>query len=164
VLTKNTYLDINREEMLTMDNKDSGKGKIPALPDLFTWSEDGVRLRSAKCNSCGTYFFPEYHEQHRPGCSREGIEKVLLSNTGELASYTTMHYMPPPPFKAQGDITPYVIGLVEFPEGIQVCGIVVESESDKVKIGAKVETTTYTLYKDDEGRDVVTWGFRVLNK
>jgi uncharacterized OB-fold protein len=147
-----------------MDNKDSGKRKMPALPDLFTWSEDGVRIRSAKCNSCGTYFFPEYHEQHRPGCSREGVEKVLLSRVGKLASYSTMYYMPPPPFKTQGDITPYVIGLVEFPEGIQVCGIVVESESDKVKIGAKVETTTYALYKDDEGRDVVTWGFRVLNK
>lgn len=149
---------------MTMEEKDSEKGKIPALPDLFTWSEDGVRIRSAKCNSCGTYFFPEYHEQHRPGCSREGVENVLLSKEGELVSYTIMHYMPPPPFKTQEDITPYTIGMVEFPEGIQICGIVVEPGPNKLKTGAKVETTTYTLYKDDDGRDVVTWAFRVLNK
>jgi uncharacterized OB-fold protein len=155
---------LNGEGPLKMDKKDSEEGKIPALPDLFTWSEDGVRIRSAKCNSCGTYFFPEYHAQHRPGCSREGVEKVLLSRVGKLASYTVQYYLPPPPFKTQDDITPYTIGLVEFPEGIQVCGIVVESEPDKLKVGTKVETTTYTLYKNDEGQDVVTWAFRVLNK
>jgi len=146
-----------------MDKKDSEKGKIPALEDLFTWSEDGVRLRSARCTSCGTYFFPEYHAQHRPGCSREGVENVLLSNVGKLASYTIQYYMCPPPFKTQEDITPYPIGLVEFPEGIQVAGIVVESELDTLKIGAAVETTTFTLYQDDEGQDIVTWAFRVLS-
>jgi uncharacterized OB-fold protein len=134
------------------------------LPDLFAWSEDGVRLRSAKCNSCGTYFFPEYHAQHRPGCSREGVENVLLSKVGKLASYTVQYYMPPPPFKTQGDITPYAIGMVEFPEGIQVTGIMVGCKPNDLKIGAKVETTTYTLYKDNEGRDVVTWGFQLVNK
>jgi len=25
-----------------------------------------------------------------------------------------------------------------------------------------METTTYTLYKDEEGNDVVTWAFRVV--
>ena len=146
-----------------MDKKDSEKGKVPALPDLFEWSEDGVRIRSAKCNNCGTYFFPEYSEQHRPGCSREGVENVLLSKAGELASYTIMYYMPPPPFKTQEDITPYTIGMVEFPEGIQVCGIVVGCEPDELKVGAKVETTTFTLYQDEEGQDVVTWAFQLLS-
>jgi len=150
-----------------MDKKNTEnteKEKVPALPDLFTWAEDGVRLVSAKCNSCGTYFFPAYHAQHRPGCSREGVENVLLSKVGKLASYTVQYYMPPPPFKTQGDITPYPIGLVEFPEGIQVAGIVVGCELDKLKVGLDVETTTFTLYQDDEGRDVVTWAFAVLNK
>ena len=135
--------------------------KIPALPDLFTCSGDEVQMRSAKCNTCGTYFFPEYHAQHRVGCSREGVEKVLLSRTGKLVSYTTQHYMPPLPFKTEADITPYSIGMVEFPEGIQVAGILVDCASDKLKIGVVVETTTFTLYQDEEGRDVVTWAFRV---
>ena len=147
-----------------MDKKGSEKETIPALPDLFTWTEDGVRLRSARCNSCGTYFFPEYHAQHRPGCSREVVENVLLSKVGKLASYTIQYYMPPPPFKTQDDITPYAIGLVEFPEGIQVAGLMVGCEPDELKVGLEVETTTFTLYQDDEGRDVVTWGFRVSGK
>ena len=139
------------------------KEKKPALPDLFEMSEDGVQIRSAKCNSCGTYFFPEYHSQHKPGCSREGIEKVLLSRKGKLASYTTLHYMPPPPFKTDGNITPYTIGMVEFPEGIQIIGLMPDCNPDELKTGQDIETTTFTLYKDEEGNDVVTWGFKVVD-
>lgn len=136
--------------------------KIPALPDLFDFAGDSVRIRSAKCNSCGTYFFPEYHAQHRSGCSREGVEKVLLSNRGKLASWTIEHYMCPPPFKTAASIAPYGIGLVEFPEGIQVAGLIMESNLDALQIGQEVETIAYPLYRNDEGQDVLTWAFRVL--
>jgi uncharacterized OB-fold protein len=139
----------------------SEKARIPAFPNLFDSEEDGVRLRSAKCNSCGTYFFPASHAQHRPGCSRENVEDVLLSKRGKLATYTIQHYMCPPPFKTSGDITPYGLGLVEFPEGISVAGIIVDSDLEALRIGLDVETTDFVLYQDDEGNDVVTWAFRV---
>jgi len=156
---------VNMMGDLKMEKYVTEKGnEVAALPDLFTWTEDGVRLISARCNSCGTYFFPAYHAQHRPGCSREGVEEVLLSKKGKLASYTVQYYMPPPPFKTDRDITPYSIGLVEFPEGIQVVGIMVGCESDKLRVGLEVETTTFTLYKDEEGKDVVTWAYRVLDE
>jgi uncharacterized OB-fold protein len=146
-------------------NDEGRVGKlVPALPDLFTISEEGVHLMSAKCGSCGTFFFPRYHEQHRPGCTRQGVEKVSLSRQGRLSSYTIQYYMPPPPFKTQKDITPYIIGLVEFSEGIQVAGIVVACPSDELKTGMEMETTTFTLYRNDEGQDIVTWAFRPIKK
>jgi uncharacterized OB-fold protein len=138
------------------------KEKKPALEDLFVIQEDGAQLMSAKCNSCGTYFFPASHHQHRPGCSREGVEEVLLSKRGKLATYTIQHYMCPPPFKTMGDITPYGLAVVEFPEGISVAGLIVDSDLDALKIGLDMETTTYTLYHDEEGNDVVTWAFKVI--
>ncbi len=137
------------------------KARIPAFPGLFDSGEDGVRLRGARCNSCGTYFFPASHSQHRPGCSRENVEDVLLSNRGKLATYTIQHYMCPPPFKTSGDITPYGLGLVEFPEGISVAGIIVDSDLDALRIGLDAETTDFVLYQDAEGNEVVTWAFRV---
>jgi uncharacterized OB-fold protein len=69
--------------------------------------------------------------------------------------------MCPPPFKTSGDITPYGLGLVEFPEGISVAGIIVDSDLEALRIGLDVETTDFVLYQDDEGNDVVTWAFRV---
>ena len=68
--------------------------------------------------------------------------------------------MPPQPFRTDREITPYVIGLVEFVEGIQVAGIVVDCALGDLKIGIPMETTTFTLYRDEEGRDVVTWAFK----
>jgi uncharacterized protein len=146
-----------------MESNDSGKVKVPELPDLFTWTDDGVRIMSARCNSCGTHFFPASHHQHRPGCSRESVENVLLNKRGKLATYSVQHYMCPPPFKTTGDITPYGVGMVEFPEGISVAGLIVESDLDALKIGLEMETTEYILYQDEEGRQVCTWAFRVIN-
>ena len=145
-----------------MEKTQTQKARVPALPDLFDFAGDSVRIRSARCASCGTYFFPEYHAQHRSGCSREGVEPVLLSNSGKLASYTIEHYMCPPPFKTAENISPYGIGLVEFPEGIQVAGLIMESDLEALQIGQEVETITYALYRNEEGQDVVTWAFRVL--
>jgi len=145
-----------------MENMDSGKGKVPELPDLFTWTDDGVRIKSAKCNTCGTYFFPASHLQHRPGCSREGVEDILLSKHGKLATYTVQHYMCPPPFKTTGDITPYGVGMVEFPEGISIAGLIMESDLHALEIGLEMETISYTLYKDEEGNEVCTWAFKVV--
>jgi hypothetical protein len=145
-----------------MEIRTSIEGKVPELPDLFGWTEDGVRIISAKCQSCGTYFFPASHHQHRPGCSREGVEPTVLSRRGKLATYSVQYYMCPPPFRTMGDITPYGIGMVEFPEGISVAGLIVESDLNTLKIGLEMETTSYTLYKDDQGQDVCTWAFRVV--
>ncbi|MCX5824415.1 MAG: OB-fold domain-containing protein [Deltaproteobacteria bacterium] len=133
---------------------------IPALPDLFVWNEDQVQLMSAHCQSCDTYFFPAFHEQHRPGCSRQGVQKVLLNKNGILKSYTIQHYMPPLPFKTEGNITPYIIGLVEFPEGIQIAGIVKECPFHALKIGLSMEVVTFTLYRNEQGQEVVTWAFQ----
>jgi uncharacterized OB-fold protein len=151
-----------QKETFEMEAKSVMEGIVPELPDLLAWAADGPRIQSAKCNSCGTHFFPASHLQHRPGCSRQGVEPVLLSKRGKLATYTIQHYMCPPPFKTMGDITPYGIGMVEFPEGISVAGLIMESDLAALKIGLEMETTTYTLYKDDKGNDVVTWAFRVV--
>ncbi len=146
-----------------MTTENAAKNMVPALPDLFDWTDDGVHIRSARCGTCGTYFFPEYHSQHRPGCTREGVEKVLLNKKGKLASYTIQYYMCPPPFKTAEKITPYGLALVEFPEGIQVAGLITNTDLETLKLGLEMETTTFTLYQNEDGQDVVTWAFQALN-
>ena len=136
---------------------------VARIPNLVDWSTGEVRLMSAKCNSCGTYFFPREHYQHRPGCSREGVENVLLPNKGKLASYVIMHYTPPPPFKVEKSIVPYGIGLVEFEnERIQVAGIITDTDLKSLKLGMKMETVAFRMFTNDEKQDVVTWAFRAV--
>ncbi len=134
---------------------------VARIPNLVDWSTGEVRLISAKCNSCGTYFFPKGAYLHRPGCSREGIEDVLLPNKGKLASYVIQNYNPPPPFKTEKSIVPYGIGLVEFEnEKIQVAGIITEADLKSLEMGMEMETTTLRLFSNEEKQDVVTWAFR----
>ena len=139
------------------------QGKVADLPDLIAWAEDGLRLQSAQCKSCGTYFFPASHHQHRPGCSREGVENVLLGKRGKLATYSVQHYMCPPPFNTADDITPYGVAMVEFPEGISVAGLIMETDLNTLEIGLEMETIEYALRKDEEGADVCTWAFKAVN-
>jgi uncharacterized OB-fold protein len=136
---------------------------VARIPNLVDWSTGEVRLMSARCNSCGTYFFPREHYQHRPGCSREGVENVLLPNKGKLASYVIMHYTPPPPFKFEKNPVPYGIALVEFEnERIQVAGIITDTDLKSLKLGMKMETVTLRMFSNDEKQDVVTWAFRAV--
>lgn len=133
--------------------------RIPAFPDLFVWNEENAELICGHCPSCGTTFFPAFHQQHRSGCSREGVREVRVGN-GILKSYTIQHYMPPPPFKTEKSIAPYAIGLVEFPGDIQIAGIVTECPFDHLKIGLRMTVTAYTLYRNEKGQDVLTWAFQ----
>ena len=83
----------------------------------------------------------------------------MLSN-GILKSYTIQYYMPPPPFKTEKSIAPYAIGLVEFPGGIQIAGIVKECPFDHLKIGLKMSVVTFSLYKNEKDQEVLTWAFQ----
>jgi len=113
---------------------DNMANKVARIPNLVDWSTGEVRLMSAKCNSCGTYFFPKEHYQHRPGCSREGVEDVLLSS-----------------------------GLVEFEdEKIQVTGIITDTDLKALKIGMEMETTILDMYTNEEKQQVVTWAFKAI--
>jgi uncharacterized OB-fold protein len=136
---------------------------VARIPNLVDWSTGEVRLMGTKCNTCGTYFFPKEHYQHRPGCSREGVEEILFPNKGKLASYTIQYYPCPPPFKTEKKITPYGIGLVEFEdEKIQIAGIITETDLKSLKLGMEMETTRMTLYTNEEKQQVVTWAFRAV--
>jgi uncharacterized OB-fold protein len=137
--------------------------KVARIPNLVDWSTGEVRIMSAKCNSCGTYFFPKEHYQHRPGCSREDVEDVLLPNKGKLATYTIQHYPCPAPFKTEKKITPYGIGLIEFEdEKIQVAGIITDTDLESLKLGMEMETTTLSMFNNEEKQDVVTWAFKAV--
>ncbi|EKD35120.1 MAG: hypothetical protein ACD_75C02048G0002 [uncultured bacterium] len=137
--------------------------KVARIPNLVDWSTGEVRLMSAKCNTCGTYFFPKEHYQHRPGCRREGVEDVLLPQKGKLASYTIQYYPCPAPFKTEQKITPYGIGLVEFAnEKIQVTGIITNTDLKSLKLGMEMETTILEMYTNEEKQQVVTWAFQAV--
>ena len=135
------------------------KTKVPRIEGLFTMTDD-PRLIVSKCKVCGAVAFPARPFCPNPACKkvRENVEKVELSKTGTLYSYAIQVYPTPPPFKYEKD--KFAVGIVDFPEGLRVWGILTRMEN--LKIGMKVETTLGRLYEDDQN-EYLTWMWKPID-
>jgi uncharacterized OB-fold protein len=85
--------------------------------------------------------------------SMEGLVPTRLSNVGTLYSFSEIHVAP------AGFMTPYVIGYVDFPEGVRVLGQV-EHPARELRIGERVEVRLGLIRRASSGRGVVSYKFR----
>ena len=143
-----------------MLNGNRKKKIVPVIDGVFNLTPQGIRLIGVKCQECGAVAFPKTVILHRPGCQKNLIKEILLSQRGTVKSFTIQRYEPPPLFKSPQPFKPYAIGSIELKEGIEVDGIIANCEFEDINLGMKVETIFYKLYEDDNGNDVVTYAFR----
>jgi uncharacterized protein len=108
----------------------------------FFW--EGVRrgeLRIQSCADCGEL-------RHPPGpicprCRSAGRAHVVASGEGTVYSYV-VHRHPPVP----GREPPFVVAVVELPEGVRIVGNVVDCPPEAVTIGMALRVTYRSM--DDE--------------
>jgi len=118
--------------------------------------EDGQPyLVGRRCTQCGAVYLSS-----RRACSRctaqPPFEEIRLSSRGTLWVWSIVHQSVP------GVKVPYVVGVVDLPEGVSVrCNIVdVEPDPSNLEFGMPVEMTTGVSQQDREGNDVVAFYFR----
>jgi hypothetical protein len=141
--------------MASSSSLNKQKNKVPLIEGLFTWPSDEPRIIAYKCKSCGAMAFPKVPFCPNPECEKVpgNMEETPLSRRGTLYNYTRQIYSPPPPFKKEPS-GPYGIGMVDFPEGLRVLGMITRTED--LVIGMEVETTVGKLYEDEEN-EYLTW-------
>ncbi len=132
--------------------------RVPVAQDLFREADDGVALVGTRCTGCGTHYFPKSLSCRNPACEAKAVEEVLLGRRGRLYSYTVQAYRPPALFRGE-PWAPYAIGLVELPEGLRVMGLLTGIAQDDLRIDLPVELVVEPLYRDDAGRDVLTYKY-----
>lgn len=133
--------------------------RTPVLEGSFI-SEPEPALVGSKCRSCDTVAFPSSFTCPNPRCMDKEVAPAALSRTGRLASWTTVHFPPPPPFVAPDPFIPITVVEVEFAsEGIQVVGPLSGASAEELRMGMPMETVVEPYYKDDGG-EVVGWKFR----
>ena len=132
--------------------------QLPVAEDLFRATADGPALVGTRCTGCGTHYFPKSLSCRNPACQAKTVEEVMMGRRGRLYSYTVQAYRPPALFRMD-DWAPYVIGLVELPEGLRVMGMLTGCERGDVHIDMPLELVIEALYRDEQGRDVVTYKF-----
>ena len=143
----------------------SQEKQVIVMDGLFDWPSDDPRLLATRCKSCGACFFPRTFTCQNPDCKEKEIENIKLSKKGKLWSWTTQYYKPPDPFIATDPYKPFAVGLVAFPEGVKVIGIVTGvTDPDKdLKIDMEVEVIADKLFVDEKGNDVIGWKYRPIS-
>jgi uncharacterized OB-fold protein len=129
-----------------------GTAPAPAAPDVlrpvisqdtaFFWAGTARReLRVQRCEGCGRLRHPP--GPACPDCGATRLDHVLARGTGTIYSYVVHHHPPVP-----GHRSPFVIVLVDLPEGVRMLGELVGASPDEVQIGAPVRVDFVRV--DDE--------------
>jgi uncharacterized OB-fold protein len=133
----------------------AARPRRPIVP--FLRLPDGAEpyLAGQRCDACGAVYLGRRRACSR--CTAEGpFTEVPLSRTGRLWVFTVVHQSAP------GIPVPYVVGIVDLPEGVSVrCNLVdVEPDPAHLRFGMPVEMTTGVSQQDRDGNDVVAFYFR----
>lgn len=98
------------------------------------WAEmaDG-RLTTSRCGYCGRISFPP--KALCPECWSQDIGWTDMPREGVLYSWTRIHAGP----EVFQHLAPYVVGIVDFEQGLRLACPVVVSEGMEPAIGARVE-------------------------
>ncbi|WP_433433889.1 bifunctional MaoC family dehydratase N-terminal/OB-fold nucleic acid binding domain-containing protein [Nonomuraea sp. CA-141351] len=109
----------------------------PAINQDTAFFWEGVKqgeLRIQTCADCGEL-------RHPPGplcphCRSANLAYAVASGRGTLYSYVVHHHPPVP-----GRQTPFVVGVVELPEGVRIIGNVVDCPIEEVSVGMPLRVT-----------------------
>lgn len=122
-------------------------------PDVLKLGQDGQwQLIGSRCPSCGAHFFPA--RQVCSGCLSEDLARVPLSAGGTLYTHTVVRQSTP------GFAVPYLLGYVDLPEGVRVLGVLLGLAEGEARIGMDLALATRLAGTDEEGREIVGYGFR----
>jgi scaffold protein (connect acetoacetyl-CoA thiolase and HMG-CoA synthase) len=113
------------------------------------------RFEATRCQNCRKVAFPP--RQVCPGCRGEALEAVVLSDEGTLATWTVIH-VAPRGFAMQ---TPYVVGIIELPEGVRVTAQVVDADPSELDFGTRVRRVLRRLSEEDEG-GIIHYGYKFV--
>ena len=120
--------------------------------DLFSTDDEGrVRLIAGYCKESDNWTFPRYLAD--PVSFTDDVEEKFLSPTGILHSFTVVRRSMPE-FKV-----PYVLALVDFPEGVRVMAQVETEDPDSLEFGEEMAVTIGVIKMAPDGTDVSSYKF-----
>ncbi len=121
-----------------------------------TWRKQPERylLIGSYCENCGRTYFPK--RIICPKCRRAGkLKEIKMPWEGKIVSFTKVH-VAPEGFESQA---PYYLAIIELSNGARVLAQIVDSEPEKIKIGAKVKKVFRRMAEPEE-YGTITYGYK----
>ena len=120
-------------------------GELEVRPD------GSGNLVGGRCRSCGAHFFPVREVCSR--CLSDDLMKVGLSTKGTLYTFSVVRQSTPA-FEV-----PYMLGYVDFPEGVRIMGQIGGAEVDEITIGMPMVLSLEPFGEDEDGNDLTGYRF-----
>jgi uncharacterized OB-fold protein len=134
----------------------------PIAEGLFTWPAVEPQLIGSRCDDCAARTFPA--QSYCPRCASTSMSEVLLPRTGSLWTWTIQGFRPKsPPYKGDDTVDtfePFGVGYVDLGGELLVEARLTENKPGRLEIGAELELVLITLYRDEDGTEVLTYAFR----
>jgi len=109
---------------------------------MFEAREDGMKLLTSCCESCGQSFFPRRQQCLKCGGSTRDAD---AGPAGRLFSFSTVH-MPTARFKP-----PYSVGLIELAYGLRIFSPISKEEGQEFSVGMLMQARPRVLWTDEQG-------------
>ena len=144
----------------------SERTRTPAIEGWYTLDEHEPHLIGSRCAACGTYRFPPLGGWcPNPTCAQAMLERVPLSRSGTLWSYTNACYQPPKPYVSAVPFQPFAIAAVALEtERMIVLGQVITGVGvEHLRVGMPMRVVLESLYGDSHSERVV-WKWSPLEE
>ncbi|MCC7571355.1 Zn-ribbon domain-containing OB-fold protein [Candidatus Micrarchaeota archaeon] len=112
------------------------------------------RLEGNYCENCGTAYFPPRVVCVK--CRRQGkLKTKIFCGKGKIETYTKV-YTAPTGLELE---VPYYLAIINLSEGPSILGQLVETDSEKIKIGSNVEFIFRKMREDGE-EGLIQYGYK----
>ncbi len=127
-------------------------GQLPYVSYLQLGDEP--HLVAQECQSCRALYFDRRNACAR--CGQQDFGARRLADEGAVRAFTIVH-------RATPDVTvPYISAIVDLDGGgvVKANLIGVAPDPDQVRLGMRVQLTTFGVGTDSEGVEAVGFGYR----
>ena len=127
----------------------------PEIPNTLAEDKGEIRLTGSKCGYCQRVYFPSLRVC--PDCLDDGhsLQKVFLSKTGTISSYSVAQVAPP------GYETPHVQAYVELKEGVKIFTLMVGHGGGKnMANNMRAEMVVVSAGKNEHGAELLSYRFK----
>ncbi|MBM3670948.1 MAG: DNA-binding protein [Actinobacteria bacterium] len=137
--------------------------QVPVVEDILELSDE-PHLVGSRCRSCGTHVFPR--QDGCPRCTATDMERVALARRGTLWTWTVQGFAPKaPPYLGDTEhFEPFGVGYVELPHELKVEARLTEADPERLHVGMEMELVLVPLSTDDDGNEIVTFGFQPVEE
>ncbi len=97
------------------------------------------QFMAVKCNECKTKILPP--KQMCTNCLSTDLKWIKIKDTGKLLSYTIIHVAP----EQFQSIAPYIVGIVEFEDGLRLPGMICDVPPEKIIVGMKLKIDSVSI-------------------